>query len=135
VKTVRRAVLVLLSAWVLIALGTYLAGEQTEVAVLTTFDPDGAAHDTKMWVVDWQGKPYVRIGRPGRVWGERLKSHPQVVLARAGKSAPCVAAVVTDPEQRRAIDDAFAQKYGWVDWWFGVALRKDPTAVRLDPVS
>jgi hypothetical protein len=28
---------------------------------------------------------------------------------------------------------AFREKYGWVDWWFGLVVRKDPVTVRLDP--
>jgi len=135
VRTLRKLLLIAVSAWVLLALGTYLAGEQTEVAVLTTYDTGGSAHDTKMWVVDYEGRPYVRIGRPGRGWGERLKSNPQVVLARGGSSEPRTAVIVTDSAQRAALDRAFAQKYGWVDWWFGPVLRKDPAAVRLDPRS
>ena len=131
--TLRRLALIALSAFVLLGLGTYLAGERTEVAVLRTYDADGASADTKMWVVDYQERPYVRIGRPGRGWGERLKANPKVELTRSGVSSPRTAVVVEDPETRRAIDAAFAQKYGWVDWWFGVVLRKNPEAVRLDP--
>jgi hypothetical protein len=133
VRTLRKLLLIALSAWILLALGTYLAGERTEVAVLTTYDADGASYDTKMWVVDYEGRPYVRIGRPGRGWGERLKANPNVVLARDGSPEPRIAAIVTDSAQRGAIDRAFAEKYGWVDWWFGLVLRKDPAAVRLDP--
>ena len=59
--TVRKLLLIAVSAWVLLALGTYLAGERTEVAVLTTYDADGAPHDTKMWVVDYEGLTLVRV--------------------------------------------------------------------------
>ena len=27
----------------------------------------------------------------------------------------------------------YAVKYGWVDWWYGVVLRRDPVPVVLDP--
>ena len=132
-KLVRRLILILVSAWVLLALGTYLAGERTEVAVLTTYDADGTAHQTKMWIVDYEGHPYVRIGRPGRGWGERLRTNPKVELARGGEPEPKLAEIVTDQSARSAIDRAFADKYGWVDWWFGLVIRKNPEPVRLDP--
>jgi hypothetical protein len=37
------------------------------------------------------------------------------------------------PATRAAIDDAFRAKYGMVDWWYGVLLRRDAVPVRLRP--
>jgi len=45
---------------------TYWAGEQTEVAVLRTRDVDGSARETKPWVVDHEGTPWVRVANPRR---------------------------------------------------------------------
>lgn len=131
--SIRRLALIALSGLFLLALGTYIAGEQTEVARLRTFDAAGAAYETKMWVVDLDGRAYVRVGRAGRGWGERLKSHPQVELLRETGTAPCTASIVVDEATRHRIDEAFAAKYGWVDWWYGVALRRDAETVQLDP--
>lgn len=133
--TLRRLALIALSALVLLGLGTYLAGERTEVAVLRTYEADGTPRDTKMWIVDFDGRPYVRIGRPGRGWGERLKANPKVELTRAGATSPRLGVVVGDEDTRRAVERAFADKYGWVDWWFGLVIRKNPDTVRLDPLS
>ncbi|HTO52853.1 MAG TPA: hypothetical protein VMR50_05650 [Myxococcota bacterium] len=133
--TLRRLAAIVLSAFVLLGLGTYLAGERTEVAVLRTYEGDGTPRDTKMWVVDYQGAPYVRIGRPGRGWGERLKANPDVELTRAGATSARHAVVISEPDTRRAIEAAFADKYGWVDWWFGVVIRRNPDTIRLDPRS
>ena len=129
----RRLIAIVLSGLFLIALGTYIAGEQTEVAVLRTFDDGGAPYDTKMWIADVEGRPYVRVGRAGRAWGRRLEAHPDVELVRGGATIPCSASVVTDAVLRRAIDEAFAAKYGWVDWWYGVVLRRNPVPVALVP--
>lgn len=131
--TLRRLLGIALSFFVLLALGTYLAGERTEVAVLTTHEADGTAHDTKMWIVDYDGKQYVRIGRPGRGWGERLKAEPKVELGRGTDHSPRAAVIVTDPGVVDAVAHAFSDKYGWVDWWYGVVVRKNPDTVRLDP--
>jgi hypothetical protein len=131
--TLKRLALIALSALVLLGLGTYLAGERTEVVVLRTYGGDGAPQETKMWVVDYQGVPFVRIGRPGRGWGERAKANPNVELWRKGATTPRHAVVVAEPETVHAVADAFADKYGWVDWWYGVVVRKDPETLRLDP--
>ena len=131
---IRRFLAIVASAFVLLGLGTYLAGERTEVAVLRTYDTDGTPKDTKMWVVDHDGAPYVRIGRPGRGWGERAKAHPEVDLSRGGAApVPKLAVVVTDPTALHAVDEEFRQKYGWVDWWFGLVVRRNPETLRLDP--
>jgi len=131
--TFRRLIAIVFSGLVLLGLGTYLAGERTEVAVLRTYEADGAPHDTKMWIVDHDGKPYVRVGRPGRGWGERLKANPKVDLTRAGETSPRDAVIVTDEPIVSAVAREFSDKYGWVDWWYGVVVRKNPDTVRLDP--
>jgi hypothetical protein len=131
--SLRRIALIALSALFLLGLGTYIAGEQTEVARLRTFDAAGGPHETKMWVADIDGIPYIRIGRAGRGWGEQLKANPNVELIRESGTFPCTASVVSDEALHAAVDEAFAIKYGWVDWWYGVVLRRDPVPVRLDP--
>jgi hypothetical protein len=130
--SIRRLALIALSALFLLGLGTYLAGERTEVVRLRTFDA-GGAYETKMWVVDLAGHTYVRIGRRGRGWGERLKANPEVELIRASGTTPCTARIVGDEATRRRVDEAFAAKYGWVDWWYGVVLRSNAETVELDP--
>jgi hypothetical protein len=135
--TLRRLIAIALSGLFLLALGTYLAGERTEVAVLKTYDPDQTAHETKMWIVDYGGHQYVRIGRASRAaqgWGARVHANPDVELERGGAApTPVHATFVDDDATREAVDEAFSEKYGWVDWWFGLVVRKNPQTVRLDP--
>jgi hypothetical protein len=116
-------------------LATYLAGERTEVAVLATVDANGNPQATKLWVVDHDGRPWVRVGRPGRSWLRNLSAQPRVTLERGGVTKPYVATAVRDPATRAAVDQAFADKYGLTDWWYGLVLRSDPTPVRLDPID
>jgi hypothetical protein len=52
---------------------------------------------------------------------------------RAGVTTPRLAVIDTSDATRARVDAAFAAKYGLVDWWFGVLIRKDPIPVRLDP--
>jgi hypothetical protein len=104
----------------LIAAGTYWAGEQTEVAVLRTSDTLGRGHETKMWVVDHQGVPWVRVANPERGWYRRLLEQPRVELVRAGETQPSLAEL---RRARIAWLDAVSQ-YGLVDWWYGLLLRR-----------
>jgi hypothetical protein len=117
----------------LVAAATYVAGEQVEVVVLHTFDAEGAAHATKMWVVDHDGRPWVRVANPRRAWYQRLLAKPEVELLRGGRAFPLRATPDPSPETRRAIDAAFAARYGLTDAWYGILVRRDPIPVRLDP--
>lgn len=82
----------------LAAVGTHLAGEQTEVIVL-----------------------------------RRLRAEPRAELVRNGAARTVVARPQKGVEARAAIDRAFREKYGVVDWWYGVLLRRDAIPVRLEP--
>jgi hypothetical protein len=124
-----------LAALVAVGIATWVAGELTEVAVLRTTDEDGAARETKLWVVDLDGSPWVRVARPERTWFGRLRGRPEVELVRHGVALPYRAIEIDDPAMRARVDAAFRDKYGLVDWWYGVVLRRDPRAIRLDPAN
>jgi hypothetical protein len=129
-----KAVGLVLALLVALGVGTYVAGEQTEVARLRTFDAEGAVHETKLWVVDHDGAAWVRVARPERQWFQRLKQHPEIEIVR-GDGAPQRVLASPDPtaETKAALDAAFRAKYGVVDWWYGLLLRRAPVPVRLDP--
>jgi hypothetical protein len=131
----RRFGALLLAGLGLVAAITYLAGERSEVAVLRTFDPDGTPHETKLWVIDVGDTPWVRVASPGREWYRRLLAEPRVELVRGGRSEPRRAQPSADPTVRRAVDEAFAAKYGPVDAWYGLLLRRDPVPIRLEAAS
>jgi len=118
---------------VALAVGTWWAGEQTEVAVLRTYDAAGAPHDTKLWVVDDGGRSWVRVARPERHWLARIEQNPRVELVRHGVSQTYRATPDRDPAARARIDQLMAEKYGRTDWWYGLLLRTQVVPVRLDP--
>ena len=124
------ALLVLLFA---LGLGTYVAGEQTEVVVVRSFDADGAPHETKVWAVDYEGDVFVRVANPQRGWFQRLTATPRAELVRGGRTQAVIAE--PEPEAHAAVDRAFRAKYGAVDWWYGLLLRRDPVPVRLRPAT
>ena len=131
----RKAIGAVLGMLVLLAAGTYLAGEQTEVVVLRTSDAGGAVHETKMWAVDHDGAVWVRVANPKRHWFTRLEAQPRVELVRAGRTQAFVAVPHRESDVRAAVDAAFRAKYGVVDWWYGMLLRRDPVPIRLTPAS
>ena len=125
-----------LAAVALVAVGvaTYVSGEQTEVVVVRTQDGEGATHDTKVWVVDHDGVPWVRVANPRRAWFQRLSQNPHALLIRGGVERAVIARAEDAPEVREAIDRRFREKYGRTDWWYGVWVRRNPIPIRLDPV-
>jgi hypothetical protein len=127
------AAAIALAALAALAVGTYLAGEQTEVALLRTFDSDGTVHETKLWVVDDGGSVWVRVARPQRRWLRRIEREPRVTLVRHGVARGYRATAVRDLEARARVDRLMAEKYGRADWWYGLLVRSQPIPVRLDP--
>jgi hypothetical protein len=130
----RRVVVVGLVVLALVAAGTYIAGEQNEVAVLRTVDDQGLWYDTKLWVVDDEGVPWIRVAKPERHWFQRLLADPHVQIVRAGIARDAVASPQDSAKTAARIDAAFREKYGIVDWWYGLLLRRGAIPVRLDPM-
>ncbi len=120
-------------AWALIVVGTYLAGEQTEIALLHTRDEAGAEFTTKLWVVDLGDVTWVRVANPRRAWYRRLLANPLVGFERGGRVETRLAIPDASPEARLAVDEAFAAKYGLVDRWYGLLARDGAVPIRLVP--
>jgi hypothetical protein len=116
-----------------VGVATYLAGEQTEVAVLRSFDQQGVPHETKLWIVDHAGVAWVRVANPRRQWYRRLVENPRAELVRHGATQPVRATPVEGAHEREAVERRFREKYGVVDWWYGLLLRRDAVPIRLDP--
>jgi hypothetical protein len=133
--TARRLALRTVVGFFGIAFATYLAGERTEVVVLRTLDAHGAVHETKMWCVDHDGAPWVRVANAERGWYRRLVARPEVELVRRHGTTPCLARPDASPATRAAVDAAFAAKYGLTDFWYGAILRRGAIPIRLDPRS
>jgi len=117
----------------LVAIGSFIAGEQLEVVALRTLDGEGHAHDTKLWIVDHEGRPWVRSVRPTPRWLERIRATPRVELVRNGITTTYTASIVATADEKRAIDEAMTAKYGWIDRWYELLVRHETILVRLDP--
>lgn len=109
-----------------------VAAESGEVVVVRTSDAAGATHETRLWVVDADGRPWIRAGNPESAWLARLRKRPVVEVVRGGHAATYTA--VPQPTERDRLNPRFAEKYGWADAYIGFLFgRDDATPIRLDP--
>ena len=120
---------------VLLALGglSYVASESGEVVVLTTAGGDGGElQQRRIWVVDLEGRQWLRSGSPDSEWLARLRLNPVVTVERAGTAAQYTAAAT--PAMQEAVNEAMAAKYGWADRVIGMMFgREDAVPVELIP--
>jgi hypothetical protein len=109
--------------------------EEGEVVTLETSDEVGQAYPTRLWIVEFDGKLYVR-GPLERPWVQRLSLRPQVKLTRNEKTGSFRAKVIPDPSLAEAVNRAMIEKYGradgLVDRFFN---RSPPAAILLEPTG
>lgn len=110
-----------------------IAAESGEVVVLHALDPGGEIATTRLWVVDHEGRQYLRTGADGSGWYSRLVANPDVELARGGELAPYRA--VPESGLSDTINALMQQKYGWRDSLIGTMVggREGSVPIRLDP--
>jgi hypothetical protein len=89
--------------------------DEGEVVTLSTFDSREKAVHTDLWIVDIEGRAYVRAADAESDWLERLKAHPEGQLRRKGKDSRVRAVPSADPAMREAVNRAMRRKYGSVD--------------------
>ena len=135
----RRSLLGLVALLVLFVGGLLALSECSgEVVVLHTRDAAGRDHATRLWVVEREGRLWLRAGsRPTRdpaSWFARLRADTSVELERGGERRAYRAVVV--PDEAARLDAQMAETYGLADRII-VSLRSDgpSTPVRLDPVA
>jgi F420H(2)-dependent quinone reductase len=110
------------------------ASERGEVVVLHTHDASGAAHDTRLWVVDHDGSAWLRAGGPESGWYQRVAADPAISVTRGAIEMRYRATPV--PEQRAVINQLMRAKYGWGDQFIGwmIGGRETAIPVRLEPL-
>jgi len=111
-----------------------------EVVTLVTTDDQGSEHATQLWVVELDGRLYLRSAEPDTYWLARLKSRAKVGLVNAPHithdtpALPYRAVIVEDPATAARVSDAMLEKYGFVDQMFHmIGKREESVAIRLDP--
>jgi hypothetical protein len=131
---VRQIILVLGILLAVVAIGSAWIDEG-EVVQLTTYDARAHPHETDLWIVDIDGRHYVRSDLPGADWLERPEANPDAELERAGAKERVRARSVDDAAIRAAVARAMAEKYGFLDQLTGV-LRDEEVVVPviLEPI-
>jgi hypothetical protein len=131
VRIVARIIVVLLAVLVAITAGSMLASESGEVVVLHTIDAAGAPHETRLWVVDDAGRPWLRAGSADSGWFAQLRDRPDVRILRNGQTLQVRA--VPEVAARGRINDLMSEKYGWADAYIGFFFgREDAVPIRLE---
>jgi hypothetical protein len=109
-----------------------LASESGEVVVLRTQDASGGVHETRLWVVEHEGRPWLRAGNAGTGWLVRLQAQPEVEVVRVGQTLRV--RVVPVAEARDRINELMNVKYGLADDYVCFFFpRESKIPVRLDP--
>jgi hypothetical protein len=99
---------------VLVAVGV-LWVDEGEVVTLTTVDDEGRSSVTGLWIVEIDGRTYLRAGSPKAKWLERIRARPEVALTRDDVTEKVRATPIEDVALRNAVSWAMRDKYGFID--------------------
>jgi len=80
---------------------------------IVTVDPDGDERVTRIWLAIEGEVGTLRTGDSR--WWQNLERAPDCRIRLGGTDYPMRFVPVTQHEERARIDDAFAEKYGWLD--------------------
>ena len=110
-----------------------VASETGEVVVLHSLDATGAEVTTRLWVADYDGAQWLRVGADGSGWYSRLSATPAIEVERTGTRATYLA--VPAPAASEAVNALMQEKYGWRDSLLGwlVGGRGGSIPIRLEP--
>jgi hypothetical protein len=125
----------LLALIVAFAVVQTLASERVEVVEVVTVDEEGEAVVTRLWIVDHEGRGYLRVGGGSTGWFRRLSANPSIEVERAGLAASYRA--VPEVEKREVINRLMQEKYTWGDTFFATVFgsRDGSIPIALHPVS
>lgn len=114
--------------------GGAVAIDEGEVVALTTFDASGKEHLTPLWIVEVDGRSYLRAAAPDNGWLQRLRAEPRAILTRDDGPHPVTATPLPEAAVRERINRAMAEKYGASDrLWSALFERSRSVPVLLEP--
>ncbi|CAG0948561.1 hypothetical protein MYXO_00032 [Myxococcaceae bacterium] len=114
--------------------------DEGEVVTLVTHDANGAEYETPVWIVEIDGRRYLRAGGPGARWLERIRANPAVTIRPVGsdedESVAMLAVPEDDAEKRETVNRLMAEKYGLADrFWSRILDRRKAVPIRLEPAT
>ncbi len=105
--------------------------EQESVIRILTHDEDGDLRDTKIWVVVVDGAGYIRTNASR--WLENIQRDPEVQIRLGAYDYLMQAREVTDPAMTERVEEAFKEKYGFVQRVMSLFRFREPTVLQLVP--
>jgi hypothetical protein len=126
----------------IVVLGSVALIESEEVVVIHTRDASGEKYSARIWIVDYEGHPWVAPGNRSNAWFQRLLADPRVEIERDGGRSCYRAVIVESPASLPALEQ-FLDKYASVLRATGLLNRilepagdeTPPVAVRLEPIQ
>ncbi len=124
----------LVAVFAVVTISQMIASEHGEVVTITTTDAGGASHETHVWIVDRDGRPWIRSGSPASGWYQRLTRTRTLELQRNGNRTLYAAEPIV--ANRGDINALMRAKYGWADAYIGMFFsRANAIPIRLQPVA
>ncbi|HZO08607.1 MAG TPA: DUF2255 family protein [Myxococcota bacterium] len=105
-----------------------------ETVVLHTATLANQDHFATLWVVEDDGRIWIRAETRQRRWLAAVLARPEVELRRAGTTRRYQALPFDNPEAVATVDALFRTKYGLADRLRELATDRDPLPIRLDPL-
>ena len=109
--------ILLVSLIILLYLIQLIASERVEVVELHTLNIEGEEIITRLWVVDYGGYQYLRVGADGSGWFDRLQAAEMVDITRNNRRYSY--SWTTRQSKSAQINLLMRDKYGWGDSFIG----------------
>jgi len=111
-----------------------LASERVEVVDLETVDDKGAIVGTRLWVVDYDGRQFLRAGSEDAEWYARVLKNPTITVQRGNVRTRYQG--VPRPDLGATINELMRKKYTWGDDFFATVFgsRDGSVPIELRPV-
>ncbi len=125
---------IILVPLVLFSVIQYFASERVEVIELETMESTGEPVITRLWIVDHEGRQYLRVGADGSGWYSRILANPNIKVTRKGTTSSYVAAA--DTSKSDVLNQLMQEKYTWGDTFIGAVFgRENAIAIELVPIN
>jgi len=106
---------------------------EADVVRIVTQDADGAERDTPVWLVVVEGAAYVRTNDSR--WLANIRRGSRVALRLDETTRVVSAEEVRDPDVTVQVEEAYKQKYGFVQRVMSALRLREPTVLRLRPTA
>jgi len=129
----RRLLAYLLLACALFVSWKSFAQAAQETVLLHTGTFENEDHFATLWVVEDEGRLWIRAETRQRRWLPAVLARPEVELRRDGQTRRYEALPMDNPDSIAYVNALFREKYGLADRVRELTTDRDPLPIRLDP--